>query len=141
MTQKRTFPPRRPRGLRRRAALTTHACKLADGIPRGRRRLADQLIRAGTSVPLLIAEGANRQSRADKAHKFTEARGETAECGACADIVLAQQIGGEAQARELLALARGLGALLTGLIARYSDAKWARAFRGKAHREKKTPST
>ena len=89
------FPHENLEAYRVALRLSATACELADTIPRGRRKLADQLVRAGTSTPLLVAEGANRVSRPDKAHKFTEARSEAAECGAGADVALTQKVGNQ----------------------------------------------
>ena len=126
MTNKYRFPHEYLDVYRLALELSERACALADTIPRGRRKLADQLVRAGTSIPLLIAEGANRVSHADKAHKFTEARSEAAECGAAAEVALTQKIGDQTLARKVLSLARRAGAMLTGLVGKYSDEDWAR---------------
>ena len=48
---------------------------ISEQIPRGYRSLSDQLIRSGSGVVLLIAEGANRFSSAQKRQRFVEARG------------------------------------------------------------------
>ena len=126
MTDEYRFPHEYLDVYRLALELLKKACALADTIPRGRRKLADHLVRAGTSAPLLIAEGANRVSHADKAHKFTEARSDTAECGSAAEVALTQEIGDQALAREVLSLARRGGAMLTGLVGKYSDEDWAR---------------
>ena len=125
MTNEYRFPHEYLDVYRLALKLSKKACELADSIPRGRRKLADQLVRAGTSVPLLIAEGANRVTNADKAHKFTEARSEAAECGAAAEVATTQKIGNQTLALELLSLSRRAGAMLTGLIGKYSDEDWA----------------
>lgn len=58
-------------------------CKvLADGVPRGYRRWADQLLRAAGSTVGLIGEGANRFTSGQKRQRFTEARGEAGEVAA-----------------------------------------------------------
>ena len=125
MTNEYRFPHEYLDVYRLALELSNKACQLADTIPRGRRKLADHLVRAGTSVPLLIAEGANRVTNADKSHKFTEARSEAAECGAAAEVAIAQKIGDQGLAQELLSLSRRIGAMLTGLIGKYSDEGWA----------------
>jgi four helix bundle protein len=56
-------------------------------VPRGHRELRDQLLRAGLSVPLNLAEGAGRFSPADKAHFFAIARGSAMECAAVVDVL------------------------------------------------------
>ena len=126
MTDEYRFPHEYLDVYRLALELSKLTCALADTIPRGRRKLADQLVRAGTSIPLLMAEGANRVSHADKAHKFPESRSETAECGAAAEVALNQEIGDQTLARDALSLARRVGAMLTGLVGKYSDEDWAR---------------
>jgi len=130
MTDDHQFPHESLEAYRVALRLSAQACELADTIPRGRRKLADQLVRAATSTPLLVAEGANRVSRPDKAHKYTEARSEAAECGAGADVAQTQKVGHQELAVEVLSLARRAGSLLTGLIAKNSDEEWARRYRG-----------
>ena len=56
--------------------LAVSAKGISEQIPRGYRSLSDQLIRSGSGVVLLIAEGANRFSSAQKRQRFVEARGE-----------------------------------------------------------------
>ena len=106
--------------------LAEAACSLADTIPRGRRRIADQLIRASTSTPLLIAEGANRLTDADKLHKFTEARSEANECGAAAQVAQRLNTGDVDKADEVISLARRVGSMLTGLMRRHGGLGHAR---------------
>ena len=55
--------------------LVTLANQVRLELPRGHAELADQLRRSAQSIPLNIAEGAGRVSRADKAKHFTIARG------------------------------------------------------------------
>ena len=99
--------------------LAEKACALADSIPRGRKKLSDHLVRASTSTPLLIAEGANRVTDADKSHRFTEARSEANECGAAAQVCERLRIGDATLADEVVSLARRVGSMLTGLIRKH----------------------
>ena len=55
-------------------------------LPRGRAYLADQLQRAGTSVPLNIAEGAGEYSSAEKSKFYRIAKRSATECAAIFDI-------------------------------------------------------
>ena len=55
-------------------------------LPKGRGHLADQLQRAGTSVPLNIAEGAGEYSRAEKGKFYRIAKRSATECAAIFDI-------------------------------------------------------
>jgi four helix bundle protein len=56
-------------------------------LPRGYSTVADQWRRAAMSIPLNIAEGVGKTTPADRAGRFTIARGEAMECGALIDIV------------------------------------------------------
>ena len=54
-------------------------------LPKGYAALADQLRRSALSVPLNIAEGAGRMSKADAARHYAIARGSAMECAAIVD--------------------------------------------------------
>ena len=126
MTGETRFPHEHLDVYRLSLELAEKACALADTIPRGRKKLADHLIRAGTGTPLLVAEGANRVSGPDKAHKFTEGRSEAGECAAAADVALVAKIGDPDLASEVLSIARRVGSMLTGLIIKFGDPPWAK---------------
>ena len=55
---------------------------------KGNAAIADQLKRAGFSVPLNIAEGAGRSTAADQSKHYVIARGSAMECGAIFDAAL-----------------------------------------------------
>jgi four helix bundle protein len=74
-------------------------------LPRGRAYLADQLQRAGTSVPLNIAEGAGEYSSAEKSKFYRIAKRSATECAAIFDICRRLRLIEEmryAKGRELL---------------------------------------
>jgi four helix bundle protein len=64
---------------------------LADGIaqdlPRGRAYLVDQLRRAGSSIPLNIAEGAGEFMPSEKARFYRMAKRSATECSSILDIL------------------------------------------------------
>ena len=91
---------------------------ISEQIPRGYRSLSDQLIRSGSGVVLLIAEGANRCSAAQKRQRFIEARGECGE--AAATVELCERLGlisGE-DCQQFQSAAGRIAAMLSGLIRR-----------------------
>ena len=59
---------------------------IAANFPRGRAYLTDQLQRAGTSVPLNIAEGAGEYSSNEKQRFYRMAKRSATECAAILDI-------------------------------------------------------
>ena len=54
-------------------------------LPRGHSQLADQMKRASLSIPLNIAEGAGKLTKADQRRFYAIARGSAMECGAILD--------------------------------------------------------
>lgn len=90
--------------------------KIADQVPRGHRRLADQLSRASTSVVLDIAEGANRISRGNKRQRFSEARCETGEVAALAELLAILGLTDEQECSSFHTLAARVSAMLTRLV-------------------------
>lgn len=97
------------------------AKKMAEGIPRGHRNVADHMLRAASNTVLLLAEGANRRGTGEKRQRFAESRGECGEVGAAGDLLLAYDIGSRADAERLKRLASRVSAMLTRLIARLDD--------------------
>ena len=85
-------------------------------LPKGYAALADQLRRSALSVPLNIAEGAGRMSKADAARHYAIARGSAMECAAIVDALkLLDTITEPQHARALDLLAR-MVAMLTKLF-------------------------
>ena len=93
---------------------------ISEQIPRGYRSLSDQLIRSGSGVVLLIAEGANRSSSAQKRQRFVEARGECGE--AAATVELSERMGliSPQECQLFQSTAGRIVAMLTGLIRRHA---------------------
>jgi four helix bundle protein len=59
---------------------------VVEQLPRGKAYLADQLQRAGTSVPLNIAEGAGEDALNEKARFYRMARRSATECASILDV-------------------------------------------------------
>jgi len=59
---------------------------VVEQLPRGKAYLADQLQRAGTSVPLNIAEGAGEHSSSEKARFYRMAKRSGTECASILDV-------------------------------------------------------
>jgi four helix bundle protein len=92
------------------------ANRLAEQSPRGHRNVADHMLRAASNTVLLLAEGANRHSVAQKRQRLVESRGECGEVAAAADLLLAFGIGLPTDVEALKHLAARVCAMLTGLI-------------------------
>jgi four helix bundle protein len=78
---------------------------IVEQLPRGRSYLADQLHRAGTSVPLNIAEGAGEYSSNEKVRFYRMAKRSATECASILDIARRLQLldeGRFVKGRELL---------------------------------------
>jgi len=95
------------------------AKQAADRIPRGHRNLADQMLRAAASTVLLISEGANRCSAADKRNRYAMARGECGECAAAVELSNVLSLVPDEDGAPVLQLAARVGAMLTQLIRRF----------------------
>lgn len=78
---------------------------IVENLPRGRAYLADQLQRAGASIPLNIAEGAGEYSKNEKIRFYRMAKRSATECAGIFDICRRLQIVTESyylKGRELL---------------------------------------
>jgi len=75
-----------------------------------------QLDRAGTSIPLNIAEGNAKFTSADKCRYFDTAHGSAVECAACLDLLFIKQVLTEAELDEGKKLLSDIVALVLGLI-------------------------
>ena len=75
------------------------ANEVIERLPRGRSHLADQLMRASTSIVLNLAEGAGKLSKPDKRRYYLTARGSATESAALLDVCLRLKLVGEAHHR------------------------------------------
>ena len=73
-------------GVDRAIARSDHCSDIVEQLPRGKAYLADQLQRAGTSVPLNIAEGAGEDAINEKARFYRMARRSATECSSIFDV-------------------------------------------------------
>ncbi len=92
---------------------------VADRVPRGYRSFADHLLRAAGQTVLLIGEGANRYTAGQKRQRYTEARGESGEVAAAAELLSTLRLAPQAEADAILELAGRVAAMLTRLIQRH----------------------
>ena len=114
------FPHSRLEVYRVALEMAAHAKTIADGIPRGHRNLADQIIRASTSTVLNIGEGANRFTSGAKRQRYSEARGECGEAAAAAELLGTLNLAPSIDCSNLITLAGRVAAMLTRLIQRLS---------------------
>jgi four helix bundle protein len=91
--------------------------QLAQRLPRGRAKLADQLRRALLSAHLGIAEAASR-SGADRAARFRCARGEASEAAAALEAITLLELLPEVQTAPVITLLARLAAMLNRLSRR-----------------------
>jgi len=63
------------------------ADEIAESLPRGRAYLVDQLRRAGSSIPLNIAEGAGEYAPMEKARFYRIAKRSATECSSIIDVL------------------------------------------------------
>jgi four helix bundle protein len=93
--------------------------QVAGALPRGHGSLADQLKRAGISIPANIAEANGRTGLADRRHFYAIARGSATESAALLDVVaLVQQ---EPRVIEGKAILRRVVQMLTKLCWKLSS--------------------
>lgn len=88
---------------------------LLESVPKG---LAahNQLDRAGTSIPLNIAEGNGKFTPADRCRFFDISRGSALECAACLDVLCAKKIIPAEIVEEGKEILSSVVSMLTGLI-------------------------
>ena len=98
--------------------LAMQAQALVEQVPRGYRKLADQLLRSGTAPVSLIGEGANRVHKGNKKLRFSEARGEAGESAATTETLGQLKLVDIQDAINLITTADRLCAMLTSLIKR-----------------------
>ena len=84
--------------------------------------LTSQLRRAAVSILANLAEGFNRASDADKAHKYVISRGECAEVEALLLVTVELKYFAAAEIQNALVLSQQAGRLIWGLIRSYSPA-------------------
>lgn len=75
--------------------------KIIEHLPRGKSYLADQLQRAGSSVPLNIAEGAGEYSSSEKSRFYRMAKRSATECAGILDVCRNLQLIEEKQYAEI----------------------------------------
>ena len=88
--------------------------RLAQTLPRGYAKLADQLRRALLSAYLGVAEASSRTGK-DRLARFRCARGEAAEAAAALDAVAMLRLRDNEEVESIIALLRRLAAMLTRL--------------------------
>ena len=91
-------------------------CRVLDGTPGVSRTLANQLLRAGTSVGANVEEGQAAQSRADFSHKYAVACKEARETHYWLRLLVATDIIPEEKLRPLIDEADQLVAILTSIV-------------------------
>ena len=102
---------------------------LAEALNAGGRAAApvcDHLDRASLSALLNTAEGNGKRRRAIRAKFFDDARGSATECAACLDALVARGICTADRARPGKEMIVRIVAMLTKLVARFSEAGRAR---------------
>jgi four helix bundle protein len=86
---------------------------IVEQLPRGKAYLADQLQRAGTSIPLNIAEGAGEHSGNEKARFYRMAKRSATVCASIFDVCESLKILDENQYRKGRELLLRIVAMLT----------------------------
>ena len=89
------------------------ALRIVARLPRGEREIRDQLKRAAISIPLNIAEGAGKPTRADRSRFHAIARGSAMECAALLDVCMVASLAGVEETHEGKALLARIVAMLT----------------------------
>jgi len=97
-------------GVARDFLLAVRACSIRDA------KLRDEAVRAAKGAALNCAEGAGRETRADKARAFAIARAEAVEACAAVEIAVLCGDASAARADEVVRIGARLVAMLTGLV-------------------------
>ncbi len=95
------------------------ALDIAERMPRGRAKLADQLRRAAESTLLNIGEGAARRSPRDKAHRYVIAQAECTECAVALELIEIRRLASAEALFSALTLAASICRMLEKLIQRF----------------------
>jgi four helix bundle protein len=95
---------------------TKEISELINGIKGAHPRIIDQLQRASLSIPLNIAEGAGRYSKADKKNFYIIARGSVFECVAILDIIYDMGLISQPQKTTFYDKLEELSKMISGLI-------------------------
>ena len=90
--------------------------KIVLQLPRGRAYLVDQLQRAGTSIPLNIAEGSGEYATQEKNRFYRIAKRSTTECASILDVCYQLQLLEEPLFQEARHLLLRIVAMLTKLV-------------------------
>ena len=90
--------------------------EIVEHLPRGRAYLADQFQRAGTSVPLNIAEGAGEYASNEKCRFYRMAKRSATECASIFDICYRLKLIEEEQYRKGRELLTRIVAMLIKMI-------------------------
>lgn len=92
--------------------------KVTREMPKGRVYLTDQLLRAGTSITLNIAEGAGEYSSSEKTRFYRMAKRSATECAGVLDICSRLQLIGEDLYVECRDILMRIVAMLVGMVRR-----------------------
>jgi four helix bundle protein len=115
------FPHHRLDAFRLSVELACECARLSRSLSGPYAKVADNLLRSSQGVSLLIGEGANRYTAAQKRQRFMEARGEVGECAAAIELGVALGVFSQSEAESALGLADRIGAMLTRLIQKTRD--------------------
>lgn len=103
-------------------------------LPSGHASLADQLLRAATSVPLNIAEGAGEFSSKEKARFYRMARRSATECAAILDVLVHLSLLTEDVTRPGMETLGRIVAMLVRIARHHEDQATHRKLAGKGTR-------
>ena len=110
------FPHQRLDAYHVAQRLARRVVLLTKHMPRGFAVIRDQAQRSALATVRHIAEGASRETPADKRSRFVIARGEIAELEATLETAVVCDLIDEREASELRVLADRVGTMLTGLV-------------------------